>query len=186
MKVSDVTILMVPGYLNSGPDHWQTRWEQKLSSAERVEQEQWSKPVLEDWTFAVTKAVNAAQKPVLFIAHSLGIPTVIHALPNFKQRVAGAFFVAPPDVANCNIKPKHLMTFGPYPRAVLPFPTLLVASRNDELCNFEIARDLANSWGAVFVDAGQSGHVNSESGHGPWPEGTMTFAKFISDLKNVV
>ncbi|TIM62907.1 MAG: alpha/beta hydrolase, partial [Mesorhizobium sp.] len=26
MKVRDADILIVPGYTNSGPDHWQSRW----------------------------------------------------------------------------------------------------------------------------------------------------------------
>ena len=66
--------------------------------------------------------MNEAEKPVVIVAHSLGIPTVINAIPDFRQPVAGAFLVAPPDVANRDIRPKHLMTFGPYPRDPLPFP----------------------------------------------------------------
>ncbi|MGL4489781.1 MAG: RBBP9/YdeN family alpha/beta hydrolase [Rhizobiaceae bacterium] len=183
MKVSETSILTVPGYMNSGPDHWQSRWEEKLSSASRVVQAEWSKPVLEDWTKSVADAVNAAPKPVVLIAHSLGIPTVMHAIPKFKQRVAGAFLVAPPDVSNPDIRPKHLMTFGPYPRDPLPFPAVLVGSRNDHYCDYDVAEDLAAAWGALFVDGGESGHFNMDSGHGPWPEGTMVFAKFLGHLK---
>ena len=88
MKVKDADILIVPGYTNSGPDHWQTRWEQKLSTARRVEQAEWSKPVREDWTEAVVRAVNEAERPVVFIAHSLGVPTVVHAVPRFEKPIA--------------------------------------------------------------------------------------------------
>lgn len=182
MKIADANILTVPGYMSSDDDHWQTRWENKLSSASRVVQAQWSKPELDVWTQAVADAVNTSTKPVVFIAHSLGIPTVIHAIPKFKQRVAGAFFVAPPDVSDPKIRPKHLLTFGPYPRDPLPFPAVLVGSRNDHYCAFEVAQDLAATWGALFIDGGTSGHINSESGHGPWPEGTMVFGKFMSHL----
>jgi uncharacterized protein len=183
MKISEASIFTVPGYMNSGPDHWQSRWEQKLSSASRVVQAEWSKPVLEEWTTAVANAVNMSEKPVVLIAHSLGIPTVIHAIPKFTKRVAGAFMVAPPDVSNLKIRPKHLQTFGPYPLDPLPFPAVLVASRNDHYCDYQVAEDLAASWGALFIDGGESGHINSDSGHGPWPEGTMVFGKFISNLK---
>ena len=100
MKVKDADILMVPGYTNSGPGHWQSRWQAKLSTARRVEQAEWSKPVREDWSANVAKAVNEAERPVVIVAHSLGIPTVIHAIPDFGKPVAGAFLVAPPDVAN--------------------------------------------------------------------------------------
>ena len=57
MRVNEVDILIVPGYQGSGPDHWQTRWEQKLSTAHRVEQAEWSKPVREDWTRELIKEV---------------------------------------------------------------------------------------------------------------------------------
>lgn len=131
MKVSEADILIVPGYTNSGPDHWQTRWERKLSTARRVEQAEWSKPVKEDWIARLVEEVNASTKPVVIVAHSLGVPTVIHALPEIGKKVAGALLVAPPDVANPDIRPKHLMTFGPYPRDPLPFPAITIASRND-------------------------------------------------------
>lgn len=183
MKVRDADILIIPGYTNSGPDHWQSRWETRLSTARRVQQAEWSKPVREDWTAAVADAANAAEKPVVLVAHSLGIPTAIHALPAIRKRVAGAFLVAPPDVANPKIRPRHLMTFGPYPREPLPFPSMLVASRNDEFCDFAVAQDIAAAWGSMFLDAGEAGHINGEAGFGPWPEGTMVFAQFLSGLK---
>jgi uncharacterized protein len=183
MKVADTDIIIIPGYENSGPDHWQSRWEERLSTARRVRQDAWSKPVREEWTARVAEAVNAAEKPVLLIAHSLGIPAAIHAIPHFRQRVAGAFLVAPPDVSNAKIRPKHFMTFGPYPRDPLPFPSLLVGSRSDHYCSYEVAEDLAAAWGSLFVDGGESGHLNEESGHGPWPEGTMVFARFLTQLK---
>ncbi|MDF1599811.1 alpha/beta hydrolase [Mesorhizobium sp. YIM 152430] len=182
MKAKDADILIIPGYTNSGPDHWQTRWEEKLSSARRVEQTEWSKPVLVDWKNNLVEAVNAAQKPVVLVAHSLGVATAVQAVPEFRNKIAGAFFVAPPDVANPNVRPRHLMTFGPYPRDPLPFPSITVASRNDPFCAFDVAEDIAGAWGSLFIDAGERGHINAESGHGPWPEGTLTFAKFVSNL----
>lgn len=182
MKVRDADILIVPGYTNSGPDHWQSRWQKKLSTARRVEQAEWSKPVVEDWTASVAEAVNEAEKPVVVVAHSLGVAAFVQALPQFSRPVAGAFLVAVPDVANPAIRPRHLMTFGPYPRDRLPFPSTIIASRNDPFCAFDVAGDLARAWGALFVDAGEAGHINADSGHGPWPEGSMTFARFLAGL----
>lgn len=182
MKSTDATILIVPGYQNSGPDHWQTRWQARLSAARRVEQAEWSKPVREDWMMAVADAVNAAPKPVVLVAHSLGVAAAVLAIPQFVRPVAGAFFVAPPDVANPDIRPRHLMTFGPWPRQRLPFPAIVVASRNDPYSSFEQVETLTSDWGALLLDAGQAGHINAESGHGPWPEGSMAFAQFMTRL----
>jgi predicted alpha/beta hydrolase family esterase len=183
MKAKDADILFVPGFKNSGPDHWQTRWQDKLSTGRRVGQVEWTKPVREDWTEALAAAVNGSDRPVVLVAHSLGVPTVIHAIDGFKKPVKGAFFVAPPDVANESIRPRHLMTFGPYPRDPLPFPSITVASRNDPFCAFDVAEDIAGAWGSLFVDAGEAGHIDPDSGYGPWPEGSMTFAKFLSNLR---
>ena len=183
MKASDADILIIPGYTNSGPDHWQSRWQAKLSTARRVEQAEWAKPVRDDWVIRIAEEVNASTRPVVLVAHSLGVPSVIHAIPHFRNKIAGAFFVAPPDVANPDIRPKHLMTFGPYPREPLGFPSVVIASRNDPFCAFDVAEDIAGAWGSLFIDAGEAGHLNSDSGFGPWPEGSMTFAKFLTDLK---
>jgi predicted alpha/beta hydrolase family esterase len=182
MKVKDTDILIVPGYTNSGPDHWQTRWETHLSTARRVQQAEWSKPVREDWTAAVAAAVNEAEKPVVIVAHSLGVATVVQAVGDFRNRVAGAFLVAPPDVANPEIRPKHLMTFGPYPRSPLPFPSIVVGSSNDPFCDLAVAEDIAAAWGSLFIHAGEAGHINADSGYGPWPEGSMAFANFLTRL----
>jgi len=37
----------------------------------------------------------------------------------------------------------------------------------------------------MFIDACESGHINSESGHGPWPEGSMVFAEFMTQLQPI-
>ena len=38
------------------------------------------------------------------------------------------------------------------------------------------------AWTDAIVAAGESGHINADSGHGPWPEGLMLFAGFIKTL----
>ncbi len=183
MRAADADILIVPGYTNSGPGHWQSRWQQRLSTASRVEQAEWSKPVREDWIARVAEAANRCERPVVLVAHSLGVAACVHAIAATTQRIAGGFFVAPPDVANADIRPKHLMTFGPYPRDPLPFPSVTITSRNDSFSSFEAAADIAAAWGSLFIDAGEAGHINAQSGHGPWPEGSVVFAKFLKHLR---
>jgi len=187
MKIAEADIIMVPGFKNSEPDHWQSRWEAKFKTARRVAQEDWHKPVVEDWTANLIKCVDESQTPIIFIAHSLGVQVVVQSVLQMsiaqKAKIKGGFLVAPPDVENPSIKPKHLMTFGPYPRDPLPFPSILVASQNDRFCKIDIAQDMANAWGSLFVDARESGHINSESGQGPWPDGLMVFANFMKDIK---
>lgn len=93
MKANQLDILIVPGYKGSGPDHWQTRWEKKLSTARRVQQTQWSKPVCEEWVHEVKIAIAQAQKPVVIIAHSLGVPIAIHATLKTQKKFVVPFLL---------------------------------------------------------------------------------------------
>ena len=184
MKTTETEILIVPGYKGSDDNHWQTRWERKLTSARRVQMGDWHKPVFEDWKANLLEAVAKAEKPVILVGHSIGSQVIVQAAKEFSKPVAGAFLVAPPDVANPQIRPRHLLTFGPAPTDPLPFPSVTIASRNDHFCSFEVAENMAADWGSLFMDAGESGHINGESGHGPWPEGIMVFSRFLNNLKN--
>lgn len=182
MKTSDAEILILPGYKNSGPDHWQSRWEARLSAARRVQLGEWNKPVFEDWRANLITAVSEATKPVILVGHSIGAQVAVQAADQFEDKIAGALLVAPPDVENPTIRPKHLMTFGPARHDPLPFPSVTIASRNDPFCSIEKSEEMAADWSSLFMDAGESGHINHESGHGPWPEGLMVFSKFLSRL----
>jgi len=182
MKSSDVALLIVPGWHGSDADHWQSRWEARLSTARRVEQADFAHPDRAAWTDRLVAAVAAADKPVVVIAHSLGVPTLAHAAPRFTPgKVAGAFLVAPPDLETTPPDPA-LAGFAPVPRARLAFPALLIASRTDPYCSFAHAEALAAAWGAALVDAGEAGHINSAAGYGPWPEGTMRLLGFLKAL----
>ncbi len=183
MKTKDADILIVPGYKGAPEDHWQTRWENKLSAASRVAMGDWQKPVFEDWKANLIEAVAKTSKPVVLVGHSIGSQVIVQAAREFTKPVAGAFLVAPPDVANPSIRPRHLLTFGPTPTDPLPFPSVTIASRNDPFCAYDVAEEMAADWGSLFMDAGESGHINGESGHGPWPEGLMVFSKFMNHLR---
>ncbi|MEL6785059.1 MAG: alpha/beta hydrolase [Pseudomonadota bacterium] len=186
MKIADADILIIPGYTNSSPEHWQSRWEKQMKTARRVQQDDWHKPVVEDWTANIRAAIEEATKPVVAVAHSLGVQAFVQAVQQMGEAetaaIAGAFLVAPPDVENPSIKPKHLMTFGPYPRKRLPFPSVLIHSTNDDFCAIEKAEEMGAAWGSLFVNARENGHLNAATGHGPWPDGLMVFANFMKEL----
>jgi predicted alpha/beta hydrolase family esterase len=183
VRTSDCDILIVPGLGGSGPDHWQTRWEHNLSTARRVEQDDWERPTKAAWTERLVEAVGPGRRPVMLIAHSLGVVAVAQAAPLFPRgRVRGAFLVGLPDVDQPDRVPDEALDFAPIPRDPLPFPSILIASRTDPYCAYERAEDVAYAWGSAIVDAGDAGHINTASGHGPWPEGLMRFAGFLKKL----
>ncbi|PLZ00341.1 hypothetical protein CY652_21490 [Burkholderia sp. WAC0059] len=69
-------VLVVPGYLNSGEGHWQTRWEAAHPGFARVRMPDWAHPDCDAWCEALDAAVAAAGAPVLLAAHSLGCLTI--------------------------------------------------------------------------------------------------------------
>jgi uncharacterized protein len=181
MRTADLDLLFVAGLNGSGPDHWQTRWLSRLPTARLVEQADWDRPNRDHWVRAIVEACEAAERPIVLVAHSLGVTAVAHAallLP--RGPVKGALLVSPPsDEALVAVGAAE---FAPTPTAPLPFPSLLVASHNDPYGDYGFAETKAAQWGSRLVAAGEAGHINVDSGHGPWPEGLMQFASFIKGL----
>ena len=180
MKTSDLDIFLIPGLGDSGPDHWQSRWEAKLPTARRVTQDDWHTPRLADWEARIVAAVEQATKPVVLVAHSLGALAAAHAAPKVAPWVKGAFLVTPPSLHSPALTAIDRAFFDEL--RPLPFPGVVVASQDDQHASFADARAFAERLGAEFADAGNAGHINAESGHGPWPEGLMRFAGFLRAL----
>lgn len=176
-------VLILPGWLNSGPRHWQSLW-QAAHGYTRVDQHDWARPLRGDWITRLEEVVlaQAAGKPVTLVAHSLGCLLVVAwaALSRNTHRVGSAFLVAPCDVTAPELPPalfswKPAIVFNPVrdpsvPQT-LPFTSLLVASQTDPYCSFPQAQALATTWGSTLVDCGERGHINAESGLGHWPAG---------------
>jgi hypothetical protein len=171
-------VLMLPGYQNSGPGHWQTLWEAQHPEYRRVEQRDWERPRRADWVAALEAAVRAEPAPVVFAAHSLGSIAVVHWAAAHRHAVAGALLVAPPDVEHDWASP-IVKDFAPIPLGRLPFPSIVVASADDPYAELERARDWACQWGSRFVSLGDAGHINTDAGFGPWPEGLRLLGELM-------
>lgn len=192
MKAEEVDFVFVPGWTNSGPDHWQSRWEGRIRTARRAPIADYDKPDKDAWVDAIVAAAAQSTRPVFLVAHSLGCLAVAHAADEVKGRVIGAMLVAVPDAAETAAFERYRKEagegvalprgFDPTPTAPLPFPSLLVASRNDPFCAFERAEALAVAWGSTLIDAGEAGHIHTAAGYGPWPEGAMRLGVFLKSL----
>ena len=44
------------------------------------------------------------------------------------------------------------------------------------------AADMATAWGSELHFAGEAGHINLASGHGPWPEGLLMFTRLMQRI----
>lgn len=163
-------VLIIPGYGDSGPQHWQTVWEETQAGIRRVVQQDWLTPQCDDWVRELDKAVAVAGPDVLLAAHSMGCLLVAHWAARTRLTIRGALLVAVPDCDGPSF-PQGTAGFSPVPMTRLPFPTTVVASDNDVYADIAYARRCAQAWGSRFVDLGPAGHINADSGYGAWPEG---------------
>jgi len=164
-------ILIVPGIRGSGSTHWQSDWARTVPGAERLEQGDWDRPRLSNWTAALVEALRRRPGAVV-VAHSLGCALVAHyARISGGRNIAAALLVAPADVDGGDAWLGDHNSFAPMPRERFGFPSLVAASRNDPYVSLGRAHGFAEAWGAEFRDLGRVGHVNVDSGHGPWPDG---------------
>jgi len=176
------TTLIVPGFHGSGPDHWQSWLQTQLPDARRVAGIDWEAPILARWAAEVRREIDAAASAVWIVAHSFGCLASVVAASDRPDKVAGALLVAPADPARFG--PLGLadegagaQDVGPWlPSAQLGFPCAVVASRNDPWVKLTVAAHWADRWGACFIDIGAAGHINVESGFGPWPQGLELLA----------
>ena len=179
------TVLLLPGWQNSGPTHWQSRWE-ALHGYTRVQQSEWMRPLRGDWMIQLEEAVLAAPQPVVLVAHSLGcILTAAWASHSRNtHRVQAAFLVAPGDPEREELRPV-LKSWSPVALQHLPFPNMVLGSHNDPYCSLGRAHSFAMAWGANWVDYGSAGHINADSGLGDWEEGHALLQGFVGKNTNM-
>lgn len=178
--MSPSQVLILPGWQNSGPAHWQSLW-QEAYGYQRVEQHDWLRPLRGDWIARLEDVLLHNAQPVVLVAHSLGCLLVAAwaRQSHHSHFVKAALLVAPGDAEREALRP-ILASWSPIDMGKLPFKSILVASRNDPYCSFERAQAFASAWAAEFVDLGQCGHINAESGLGEWPQGQALLRSLIN------
>jgi predicted alpha/beta hydrolase family esterase len=177
--VKPENVLILPGWQNSGPDHWQSRWE-TLHGYRRVDQHDWTTPKRGDWMARLEEVVLGCDgpvalncnSPVVLVAHSLGCILIAAWAAHSRNthRIKAALLVAPGDTEREALR-GVLPSWSPIAMQALPFPSVLVGSRNDPYCEFERVQALAQAWGSRFLDLGEAGHINADTGLGDWPQG---------------
>jgi hypothetical protein len=162
---ADITmpVLIVPGLRDSGLEHWQSHWQRQMPGSRRVAQKDWQNPDLAAWTDALAREIEASSEPPIVIAHSFGCLATLRAA-YAGARIRAALLVAPAD-------PERFGIGAELTRKPLPFASTMIASSNDPWLKLIRAGALASIWGGKFVLYRNAGHINAESGFGPWPQG---------------
>ena len=170
------TVLIVPGWRDSAPGHWQSLWAHALPGALRTVQDDWETPQRESWVGTLVGQILAAPGPVVIAAHSLGCIATAHLPQQAVQRIRGALLVAPADPE----RRAALQDFAPVPHERLPYRSIVVASSDDPYCSVRLAGAYARAWGSEFVRLTGAGHINVESGHGDWPLGLALLQSLLN------
>jgi len=169
--MSPTPILILPGYGDSGPDHWQSHWERADPACHRVVQDDWLEPRLADWLHTLDRHVRECDSPPVLVAHSLACALVAHWAARSSAPAKAALLVAPADVDSPVHTPDEVRSFSPIPLVRLPFPSVVVASGDDPFVEPSRAEAFAHAWGSRLITLPRAGHINADAGYGPWPDG---------------
>ena len=172
------SFLILHGYEGSGPEHWQSWLAGRLREAgERVAYPDLPAPhapALPAWRAALAGELRALHGELAVIAHSLACILWLHHCDDpviGDARAARVLLVAPPSLAGA---PRPIRSFFPVPLdpervAAAAAETRLVCAPDDPYCPEDAAAVYAEPLGLEPDVLAGAGHVNVETGFGPWP-----------------
>src|SRR5579871_4131751 len=102
MRKENGTLLIVPGYADSGPNHWQGVWLRLFPNAVKVIQKDWITVDEKEWVQTLDSAIQLALQPIILVGHSLGCLTILYWIDSKESKklihkIQGALLVAPPN-----------------------------------------------------------------------------------------
>lgn len=185
MRQENGTFLIVPGYADSSPSHWQGVWLELFSNAVKVVQKDWINVDQVEWVQTLDSAIQLALQPIILVGHSLGCSTILYWInskesKNSIHKIIGALLVVPPDPHSKAYRALSIKGFDLFPLNKLPIPSILVASENDPFLSINQGRFFADHLGSEFINIGRKGHVGEDSGLGEWKEGQALIQKLVT------
>ena len=131
--------VLVPGFKDSGTEHWQSFWQRRTSVFQRITQRRWDEPDIEHWIHAIVRLLAAGDRPAVLVGHSLGALASACVASDGQPRVAGLMLVAPAE-------PTRFEAEARVPERNLGVPTLVVASEDDPVMSLYRAKHWAQVW----------------------------------------
>jgi predicted alpha/beta hydrolase family esterase len=172
--VSSPLILALTDAEDAAPGDWLTLWGKERENYLPTSLGRTDPPGRNAWVTALGAAIARADRPVILVARGLACHAVAWwaamERPSYGAPVAGALLVAPPNVDTANTG-LRLAEFGPAPKVLLPFPSVVIASRNDPQMDFAGASKLSGFWGSHCIDGGEIGTAGPEADLGSWDHG---------------
>lgn len=165
-------VLILYGWHGSDAPHWQAWLAQELSSrGYEVSFPQLSnnlKPQKSVWIKEAVEAFNALQ-PDIVVTHSMGNSLWFHLCnEQLITPVKHLLLVAPPrDLSDY----EDVKSFFPVkiPTNLCADNVIMICSDNDPYMDLPESKLLSRSLGCELKILKNAGHINSDSGYGPWP-----------------
>ena len=180
MENQNTKILIIPGLGGSGEKHWQSYWLKKFDNSIEVVQDDWNAPKLNNWLNKLNDSILKLDAPIILVAHSLAVSLVLHWTNKYNNpNIKGALLVAPADVDSKTHTPEIVRGFSLMPTPKLPFPSIVIASENDEYVSIDRAKYFSEQWASDFINIGFKGHINSDSDLKYWEEGQIILEQLI-------
>ena len=165
------SFLILHGLGGSGPGHWQTWLAARLKAdGERIaypDLPDADMPSLTAWRGALDGELAALPTgQVVVVCHSLACLLWLHHVADGGAQAARALLVAPPSEAS---GVAEVAPFLPAPLPKLAAGARLVCSDNDRYCPEGAAALYGEPLGIPVDVIADGGHLNPETGFGPWP-----------------
>jgi len=179
-------VLLVPDVDSDGPAYWQHRWAGSRIDCAVVDMGHCHRPDRNDWITRIDRAVRRADAPVVLVGHGVGALAIAGWSMLYGQEapsaVIGALLIGPTDPTEA-IHAERLRSFAPLPPAILPFPSLVIASEDDPTITADRAFSMARQWGSGFARFGECGRFGLVDGLDDWPQGQQLLDAFIEMIE---
>jgi predicted alpha/beta hydrolase family esterase len=179
LSIMNTKVFILPGLYNSGPQHWQTHWENEYGFI-RINQKEWDRPVCEDWLTTVEKTLaGEVYENIILLGHSTACVTIVKWAEKYGHIIKGALLVAPSDTESENY-PEDPTGFIPMPSFRLPFPSIIITTTKDEVVSVSRAKQFAENWGSELVLLEEGRHLGGDANLGLWPFGFQQLQKLMN------
>jgi predicted alpha/beta hydrolase family esterase len=168
----DKKVLLLHGWGGSDFPHWQSWLAGEIAKDYGevcfLKFSDFDTPKLDTWKQELLEKLQSFQ-PDIVVCHSLANTLWLHLCKdNSLQEVQKLYLVAPPSL-ECKID--ELSEFFPLstPKKLFAKDTLLISSTNDPYLSENEAHKLQKELQVKMKIIKNGGHLNAESGYGPWP-----------------
>jgi predicted alpha/beta hydrolase family esterase len=165
---------MVPDLGMNGAHYWQRRWVRHRHDCLSVDLDPDAPAIRNVWLSRIDQTIGSLGRPVVLVGHGLGALAIAWWAALLGRRAArsvtGALLVTPadPDGAGAD---EAVRGFGPLPTAMLPFPSIVVATDDHPRTRTHRFREMAGEWVSDFVSVGALGDLRPARRVGLWPAG---------------